>query len=232
VVLVVLLFPALAFGETMDDLVFLDGLHYKKFTDVPFTGEVTGRFQGSVKDRKLEGPWPEQARAAALGLSGVGKDDTSKGIQILTDIRKIFQKLAIKRIGSQELCDALREHDDKWGGYSHDKPLSPAQLSRLLKSYGLKSKSIRLDQGRNSKGYELEAFEEVFARYVLPDLPPENVTASQPKHTAAFGNSQGVTSSSDVTDGNGRKPAENRDCDVVTDEISELRAEGVWETEL
>ena len=59
VVLVVLLFPALAFGETMDDLVFLDGLHYKKFTDVPFTGEVTGRFQGSIKDGKLEGPWPE-----------------------------------------------------------------------------------------------------------------------------------------------------------------------------
>jgi hypothetical protein len=48
VVLLVLLFPALALGETMDDLVKRDGLHYKKFTDVPFTGEVTGKKQGSL----------------------------------------------------------------------------------------------------------------------------------------------------------------------------------------
>ena len=47
VILLVLLFPALALGETMDDLVKRDGLHYKKFTDVPFTGEVTGKKQGS-----------------------------------------------------------------------------------------------------------------------------------------------------------------------------------------
>lgn len=32
----------LAFGETMDDLVKRDGLHCKKFSDVPFTGKVTG----------------------------------------------------------------------------------------------------------------------------------------------------------------------------------------------
>jgi hypothetical protein len=48
VALIVLLFPALALGETMDDLVKRDGLHYKKFTDVPFTGEVTGKKQGSL----------------------------------------------------------------------------------------------------------------------------------------------------------------------------------------
>ena len=29
-------------GETMDDLVRREGLYYKKFTSIPFTGEVTG----------------------------------------------------------------------------------------------------------------------------------------------------------------------------------------------
>ena len=57
VVLLVLLFPALAFGETMDDLVVTDGLHYKKFTDVPFTGKVTGKEQGSFRNGKRDGPW-------------------------------------------------------------------------------------------------------------------------------------------------------------------------------
>jgi len=42
-VLVVFLFPSLALGGevTLDDLVERNGLHYQKFTDVPFDGEVT-----------------------------------------------------------------------------------------------------------------------------------------------------------------------------------------------
>jgi antitoxin component YwqK of YwqJK toxin-antitoxin module len=41
----------------MDDLVLRDGLYYKKFTEVPFTGEVTGKEQGSLKNGKKEGSW-------------------------------------------------------------------------------------------------------------------------------------------------------------------------------
>ena len=53
----VLLFPALAFGESMDDLVKRDGLHYEKFTTVPFTGKVTGKTQESVRNGKRDGSW-------------------------------------------------------------------------------------------------------------------------------------------------------------------------------
>jgi hypothetical protein len=58
-VLVVLLFPSLALGGevTLDDLVERNGLHYQKFTDVPFDGEVTGKGQGSFKDGKRDGSW-------------------------------------------------------------------------------------------------------------------------------------------------------------------------------
>ena len=56
-VLMVLLLPALALGETMDDLVKRDGLYYKNFTDVPFTGKITGRAQGVFRNGKREGPW-------------------------------------------------------------------------------------------------------------------------------------------------------------------------------
>ena len=56
-VLMVLLFPALALGETMGDLVERDGLHYKKSTDVPFTGEVRRKEQGSIRNGKREGVW-------------------------------------------------------------------------------------------------------------------------------------------------------------------------------
>ena len=53
-----LLFPALAYGETMYDLVMRDGIHYKKFSTVPFTGKVTGIYQGSIKNGIKDGNRP------------------------------------------------------------------------------------------------------------------------------------------------------------------------------
>ena len=40
-----------------DDLVEQDGLFYKKFTDVPFTGKITWKEQGELKDGKKDSPW-------------------------------------------------------------------------------------------------------------------------------------------------------------------------------
>ena len=59
VVLLVLLFPALAMGKTInaEDLVKTDGLYYKKFTDVPFTGKVIGKEQGYLIKGKWDGPY-------------------------------------------------------------------------------------------------------------------------------------------------------------------------------
>ena len=50
-------FPS--WGETVDsdDVVMRDGLYYQKFTDVPFTGEITGLVNGKVKNGKREGHW-------------------------------------------------------------------------------------------------------------------------------------------------------------------------------
>jgi hypothetical protein len=40
-----------------DDLVVRDGLYYKKFSEVPFSGKVTGLGNGSIKNGKREGEW-------------------------------------------------------------------------------------------------------------------------------------------------------------------------------
>ena len=52
----VLLFPSFALGEMMDDLVLRDGLYYKKFSLVPFTGKITGYTQGTFRHGKKHGP--------------------------------------------------------------------------------------------------------------------------------------------------------------------------------
>jgi antitoxin component YwqK of YwqJK toxin-antitoxin module len=41
----------------MNDLVITNGLYYRKFTEVPFTGNTTGKTQGSFRNGKKHGPW-------------------------------------------------------------------------------------------------------------------------------------------------------------------------------
>ena len=41
----------------MDYLVERNNLYYKKFTNVPFTGEISGEKNGSFKKGKKDGEW-------------------------------------------------------------------------------------------------------------------------------------------------------------------------------
>ena len=80
-VLVVLLFPSLALGETVKwgDLVEREGLTYKKFTDVPFTGKVTGLSQGKLKNGKKDGPWVGYHKKGQLRNKGTYKNGKKDG---------------------------------------------------------------------------------------------------------------------------------------------------------
>ena len=49
-----------------DRLVLRDGLYYQKFTDTPFSGNVTGDHQGKIINGKKEGEWLEFYSNGAL----------------------------------------------------------------------------------------------------------------------------------------------------------------------
>ena len=70
------LLSSLSWSETLtiDDLVQRDGLFYKKFTNVPFTGKVTGKEQGSIIDGKKEGEWFYYWDNGNLNEKGFWKD--------------------------------------------------------------------------------------------------------------------------------------------------------------
>jgi hypothetical protein len=82
VVLAVLLFPSIAYGVTMDDLVVRDGLYYKKRTDVPFTGKTTGDQQGTFKNGKNDGPSVDYYNNGQLGFKGNYRDGELDGPQV------------------------------------------------------------------------------------------------------------------------------------------------------
>ena len=50
-----------SWSETVswDDLVKRNDLYFEKFTDVPLTAEVSGQFNGQIKNGKKEGFWKE-----------------------------------------------------------------------------------------------------------------------------------------------------------------------------
>ena len=54
-ILFISLLSSPGWSETSDDLVEREGLLYKKFTDVPYTGMITGKSQGSIKNGKWDG---------------------------------------------------------------------------------------------------------------------------------------------------------------------------------
>ena len=81
-ILILLSLSIPSFSETMDDLVERGALYYKKFTDVPFTGEVEGNEQGSLKDGKREGPWVWYHENGQLFGEGGYRDGKEEGLMV------------------------------------------------------------------------------------------------------------------------------------------------------
>jgi antitoxin component YwqK of YwqJK toxin-antitoxin module len=63
----------------MDDLVKRDGLYYRKFTNVPFSGTLTGEEQGTIKDGVRIGRWVSYHDNGQLGYIGTFKDGVRIG---------------------------------------------------------------------------------------------------------------------------------------------------------
>ena len=57
-----------------DDLVVREGLYYKKFTAVPFTGKTAGRVQGTLRNGKRHGPWVRYYDNGQLYYKGTYKN--------------------------------------------------------------------------------------------------------------------------------------------------------------
>jgi hypothetical protein len=71
-------FPS--WSETFDDLVWRDGLYYKKFSDVPFTGEIKSQTEkGWIREGKRDGHWVIYFKNGQLSSKGGYKNGTWDG---------------------------------------------------------------------------------------------------------------------------------------------------------
>jgi Protein of unknown function (DUF3631) len=121
--------------------------------------------------------WPERARLSALALSGNGaRADESAGVQLLADVRRIFDAHAVDRMSSAALAEALHEIEEAAWSEWYGRPITARGIAKLLARYEIKPRSIRLDDESTPKGYKRDQFTDAWGRY----LPTENATTPQP----------------------------------------------------
>ena len=121
------------------------------------------------------GKWPGRARAAALALSGRRNDD-GIAVAVLAAIKDLFAAQHTDRLGSKAIVAALTaDPTARWSESNRGRPLSEAQLARLLRPFEIYPTSFG-----SARGYRLAECQDAFARYVLPDEVAETVKVSKP----------------------------------------------------
>jgi hypothetical protein len=113
------------------------------------------------------GEWADQARQAATAIAREVAADMSIGIKLLADIKDIFAITAVDRLPSLKLVGALGEIEGHpWADWKGGKLITRNALARLLEPFGIRPGSIRLEDNRILRGYQLSHFQDAFERYL------------------------------------------------------------------
>ena len=73
---------SVGWSETWDELIKRDGIYYKKFSDEPFTGNVTDDIKGSFKNGKKDGSWFYYSSNGQLSSKGNFINGKKEGLWI------------------------------------------------------------------------------------------------------------------------------------------------------
>ena len=121
--------------------------------------------------------WPQRARQAAVDLSGRGQAvDQSESIRLLADCRAAFN--GHDRLSTKDLIAVLSEDEEApWGTWHRAAggraPISPRALAGQLEPFGIRSRTIRLDDGTTPKGFHVDQFADAWKRYLNSPNPPD-----------------------------------------------------------
>jgi hypothetical protein len=110
------------------------------------------------------GDWPEKARMASLGLTGLAQE-SSLTVVLMKEIQNCFELSKCDRLFSRMLVLWLVQcKNAPWAEGTGGKEITELWLSQQLRPYGVRPRTVWM-MGRSAKGYLLEDFGEVFRRY-------------------------------------------------------------------
>jgi hypothetical protein len=121
------------------------------------------------------GDWPERIRSACVALRrGDETAELPKPEALLACIARALDSLPEdeRAISTADLLDHLAADEEAPWGFGPEDKDRPRRLARMLKPFGLRSKTVRLADGTTPKGYVIEELEDVIRRY----LPPRSAT--------------------------------------------------------
>ncbi len=126
---------------------------------------------------EMAGPeWRERIMNAALALSD-DKAGDSREIQLLRDIKKIFESKKISEISTEDLKKELAQDDTApWANFYRGSPITPRQIADRLSSYNIAPVQLGKKNGaeKNLRGYRLAQFADVFERYLSEAPDPQS----------------------------------------------------------
>src|SRR5262245_50383245 len=107
-----------------------------------------GQLASHVRDRGLGGRWPESARRVAGSHSVAHHDfEASVRIQLLSDIRSILEPEPEfgSWVASEDIANGLAAFQEgQWAEWNRGKPISKAQIAKLLSRVGLGPRMQRI----------------------------------------------------------------------------------------
>jgi hypothetical protein len=118
---------------------------------------------------------PSRSSTRCCAASGSNDDAETTGIQLLTDLRELFDPADDPDaepkdvLFTTEIVAALAQREDcRWPEYKAGKPITGRQVAAILKGFKIPTnRTVRRDAD-HSKGYYRKWFDDAFARY-LPE---------------------------------------------------------------
>ena len=111
--------------------------------------------------------WLARGRKAALEIHGASDDADERGVQLLGDIRLVFDASDGDALWTEELLDRLVAMKERpWCEDNRGKPLTARGLAAMLKPFGIAADQV-WRKGSNKRGYALSQFKEAPAIYLL-----------------------------------------------------------------
>jgi hypothetical protein len=157
--------------------------------------------------------WPERIRDSAAVLTP--RESESIGPMLLADIQSAFDEKNADRLASGELCGVLTAMEGRpWAEWKAGKPLTPNQLSRLLKPFGIAPETIRVGD-RTPKGYLRHQFGDAWERYLSGDGVFETQQRNKCDEIRTSDTFQSATPEDDVAFRKCEKPNNDGLCCVV-----------------
>lgn len=116
-----------------------------------------------------------RVRAAAQQIVGM-TDLTSAGVELLQDIKTMFDRSALEYLTSKTIvADLTADPEKRWAEWSRGRPITEKGLAGLLREYRIVSKAVG-PKDQRAKGYQKVDFADAWERYLPPkkEMPPSD----------------------------------------------------------